>query len=168
MTDTTPPSADALPPQAPARCIKPHCPTTCSGCNHAISSDDEFAVLVADLLLDAGVDGHGAPYEDGEHPVVDRARAFLRDRNSNPTYTHHEMTGEALRAYYDGLASGRQMLLDEQARAASAVRAAAPQPITYERIETVFKDCGGKWDGDQWVIEDADLHPFARAIRGEA
>lgn len=63
-----------------ARCIKPNCPTTCSDCNHAIRGDDEVAMLVADLLLDAGLAGDGAPYEDGEHPVVDRARAFLATR----------------------------------------------------------------------------------------
>jgi len=31
-------------------------------------------------------------------------------------------------------------------------------------IEAAFTRAGGKWDGDKWVIEDADLHPFARSI----
>ena len=31
-------------------------------------------------------------------------------------------------------------------------------------IEALFGKCGGHWSGDQWVIEDADLHPFARTI----
>ena len=36
--------------------------------------------------------------------------------------------------------------------------------LTDEEIEAKFKQCGGKWNGDQWVIEDADLHPFVRSI----
>lgn len=63
-----------------ARCVRPHCPVGCTNCEHAIRSDDAVAMLVADLLEDAGLDGHGAPYEDGEHAVVDRARAFLMER----------------------------------------------------------------------------------------
>lgn len=38
------------------------------------------------------------------------------------------------------------------------------KPLTDEEIEAAFLKCNGKWDGDQWVIEDADFHPFARAI----
>ena len=37
-------------------------------------------------------------------------------------------------------------------------------PLTDAEIEATFLNCNGKWDGDQWVIEDADFHPFARAI----
>ena len=37
---------------------------------------------------------------------------------------------------------------------------------TDEQIEATFKMCGGRWNGDHWVIEDADLHPFVRAIEG--
>jgi hypothetical protein len=37
---------------------------------------------------------------------------------------------------------------------------------TDAQIEATFKRCGGKWNGDQWVIEDADLHPFVRTIEG--
>lgn len=47
----------------------------------------------------------------------------------------------------------------------------APQPaqatqaeVPDAEIEALFGKCGGHWSGDQWVIEDADLHPFARAI----
>lgn len=47
----------------------------------------------------------------------------------------------------------------------------APQPaqatqaeVTDAEIESLFGKCGGHWSGDQWVIEDADLHPFCRAI----
>jgi hypothetical protein len=38
------------------------------------------------------------------------------------------------------------------------------KPLTDEEIEATFTKCGGKWNGDQWVIEDADLHPFVRTI----
>ena len=37
---------------------------------------------------------------------------------------------------------------------------------TDEQIEATFKRCGGRWNGDYWVIEDADLHPFVRTIEG--
>jgi len=48
------------------------------------------------------------------------------------------------------------------------------KPLTYEQIKTrtdeqieaTFKICGGRWNGDHWVIEDADLHPFVRTIEG--
>lgn len=63
------------------RCIKPNCPETCA-CERAISSDDDAAMLVADLLEEVR-DGHGGVYEDGEHPTVDRARAFLLSRTGN-------------------------------------------------------------------------------------
>lgn len=36
--------------------------------------------------------------------------------------------------------------------------------LTDAEIEALFGKCGGHWSGDRWVIEDADLHPFARAI----
>lgn len=36
--------------------------------------------------------------------------------------------------------------------------------MTDEKIEDLFKACGGFWDGDRWCIEDADLHPFARSL----
>lgn len=42
-------------------------------------------------------------------------------------------------------------------------------------IEQQVRDCGGRWNGDVWVIEDADLHPMCRsflatssAAKGEA
>lgn len=41
---------------------------------------------------------------------------------------------------------------------------ATSEPVTDAEIEALFGKCGGHWSGDQWVIEDADLHPFARAI----
>jgi hypothetical protein len=38
--------------------------------------------------------------------------------------------------------------------------------LTDENFEATFLKCGGKWNGDQWVIEDADFHPFLRTIMG--
>lgn len=31
-------------------------------------------------------------------------------------------------------------------------------------IELALINFGGKWDGDRWAIEDADLHPFVRSF----
>lgn len=33
-----------------------------------------------------------------------------------------------------------------------------------QEIESMAKTAGGRWDGSRWVFEDADLHPFARAL----
>lgn len=38
------------------------------------------------------------------------------------------------------------------------------KPLTESEAETLFDNCGGRWIGDHWVIKDADLHDFARAI----
>ena len=44
------------------------------------------------------------------------------------------------------------------------VPAKQPAEVTDAEIEALFGKCGGRWSGDQWVIEDADLHPFVRTI----
>lgn len=36
--------------------------------------------------------------------------------------------------------------------------------MTDVEIEAEAKRCGGRWNGDAWVFEDADLHPFARSL----
>ena len=36
--------------------------------------------------------------------------------------------------------------------------------LTDEEMEATFIECGGKWNGDYWRIEDADFHPFLRTI----
>ena len=61
----------------PYRCIKPHCPPECSGCNYAISGEPGARMLIVRLLDEFANDGHGATFEDGDHPLVDEARAFL-------------------------------------------------------------------------------------------
>jgi hypothetical protein len=37
-----------------------------------------------------------------------------------------------------------------------------------QQIEDAFTSCGGQWDGSRWIIEDADLHPFARTLLAAA
>ena len=36
--------------------------------------------------------------------------------------------------------------------------------MTDKDIEATAKKAGGRWDGSRWVLEDADLHPFARTL----
>ena len=38
------------------------------------------------------------------------------------------------------------------------------QGLTDEEMEATFLECGGKWNGDFWKIEDADFHPHLRTI----
>ena len=51
------------------------------------------------------------------------------------------------------------------------VRATPPQRtwvgLTDEEMEDTFIQCGGKWSGDFWKIEDADFHPFVRTIEAK-
>ena len=61
---------------APWLCIKPQCPPNCDGCNHAVRTGSPQA-LVARLLNEFANDGHGATFEEGDHPLVDEARQFL-------------------------------------------------------------------------------------------
>lgn len=47
----------------------------------------------------------------------------------------------------------------------AAIAAQEPkQAMTDAEIEELAIQRGGRWDGNTWVFEDADLHPFARAI----
>jgi hypothetical protein len=39
--------------------------------------------------------------------------------------------------------------------------------LTDEEMESIFLQCGGKWNGDFWTIEDADFHPFLRTIEAK-
>ncbi len=62
-----------------------------------------------------------------------------------------------------------QALIDEAIAAIHQVEAQQPAQatqaeVTDEEIEALFGKCGGHWSGDQGVIEEADLHLFARAI----
>ena len=39
--------------------------------------------------------------------------------------------------------------------------------LTDDEMEATFIECGGKWNGDFWQIEDADFHPFLRTIEAK-
>lgn len=39
--------------------------------------------------------------------------------------------------------------------------------LTDVEMEATFIECGGKWNGDFWKIEDADFHPFLRTIEAK-
>jgi len=39
--------------------------------------------------------------------------------------------------------------------------------LTDDEMENTFIQCGGKWSGDFWKIEDADFHPFLRTIEAK-
>jgi hypothetical protein len=39
--------------------------------------------------------------------------------------------------------------------------------LTDEEMEATFMQCGGKWNGDFWKIEDADFHSFLRTIEAK-
>ena len=39
--------------------------------------------------------------------------------------------------------------------------------LTDDEMEATFLECGGKWNGDFWKIEDADFHPFLRTIEAK-
>ena len=38
------------------------------------------------------------------------------------------------------------------------------QLLSDEEIESTVQAAGGRWTGDRWLFEDADLHPFARSL----
>lgn len=61
------------------------------------------------------------------------------------------------------LADARVLVLEILKQAAQPAQATQAD-VTDAEIEALFGKCGGHWNGDQWVIEDADLHPFARTI----
>lgn len=39
--------------------------------------------------------------------------------------------------------------------------------LTDGEMEDTFIQCGGRWNGDFWEIEDADFHPFLRSIEAK-
>ncbi len=57
----------------------------------------------------------------------------------------------------------------ESKRAAARDKLAQPaqKPLTDAEMETTFIECGGKWTGDYWKIEDANFHPFLRTIEAK-
>ena len=39
--------------------------------------------------------------------------------------------------------------------------------LTDGEMEDTLIQCGGRWNGDYWEIEDADFHPFLRTIEAK-
>ena len=62
-------------------------------------------------------------------------------------------------------------IADKQFKHASFLYPTPPQRkwvgLTDEEMEATFLECGGKWNGDFWKIEDADFHPFLRTIEAK-
>jgi hypothetical protein len=98
----------------------------------------------------------------------DRVAAFVADFAID-SVPHHEATAMALRSYYDGIASGRQLLLDEQALAAPT-NAARYRWLRARPIDAI--SAGGVFAGktpDNVVMNGADLDAaIDAAIQGEA
>ena len=51
--------------------------------------------------------------------------------------------------------------------AAKAIEQRTWVGLTDNEMEATFIQCGGKWNGDYWEIEDADFHPFLRTIEAK-
>ena len=57
---------------------------------------------------------------------------------------------------------GGKVYSESQVRALLATK--PPAELSDAQIEEAFSSASGKWDGDRWVIEDADFHPFVRSL----
>lgn len=77
----------------PHLCIEPQCPATCEGCAYAVPPDDTARQLIARLLCTFALDDRDLPYEDGDHPLVDRARAYLREPGPRLWIVEHGAVG---------------------------------------------------------------------------
>jgi hypothetical protein len=81
---------------------------------------------------------------------------------------HLLQAADEIERYYGGMlawkATAEAKDRDMQQAAAQPQQSAEVRGLTDSEIEAAFKAAGGRWDGDRWVIEDADLHPFVRGI----
>ena len=78
---------------------------------------------------------------------------LLADAMNPPT-----LEQEAFFAYVESKVADLRRERDE-------ARAALPlAPLTDSQIEQAVLHAGGRWNGDWWIFEDADLHPFVRGI----
>jgi len=75
-----------------------------------------------------------------------------------------ESAGEYNQQAWDDYERAWTLLQGMAAPAAPAVDASS----TDDEIEAEFIQAGGKWTGDYWKIEDADLHPYARRVEHRA
>lgn len=65
-------------------------------------------------------------------------------------------------------AMSRAISFDHMMNQAAPAAPAVDAPLTDDEIEGEFNQAGGKWTGDYWKIEDADLHPYARRVEQRA
>lgn len=133
---------------APYRCLKPHCPTWCSGCNHAIPVTDEPRMLMVKVLDALAVDERDNPFEEGDHMAVDEARAWLCTPSTQTSEGGTETTCARCNGSGDQeyLVGGGPDAHDETGPCSecdgtgvvAALRASSPaerQPLTDEQIE---------------------------------
>lgn len=107
-------------------------------------------------------------------PPAKAEREVLTDEEALYVALHHADVGDKLergqklRAVGDPTYYGftrAALLRFVQAIAATPARPSeAREPLSDEQIEDALRKAGGRWNGDHWVIEDADLHPFVRGI----
>lgn len=82
----------------------------------------------------------------GDRAALESIQAGAPWETEGVTWSEDNATGDGIRYMRSDLASTASAITDEQ-------------------IEATFKQCGGRWaDQSYWKIEDADLHPFARAV----
>lgn len=77
----------------PYLCIEPQCPSACEGCNYAVAPDDEPRQIIARLLCTFALNHDRQPFADGANPLVDRARAYLRNPGPRLWIVEHGAVG---------------------------------------------------------------------------
>lgn len=112
--------------------------------------------------------GFSEPERIGAY-TADQMRAYaLAALQSQPAaLSEPALLGAIARGWCHPKNSGKEVDADLAAAIASEILAINPeQPaaagVSDAEIERIFKECGGQWNGDQWVIEDADFHPAIR------
>ena len=85
---------------------------------------------------------------------------------------HHEFEAfaklVATRGYERGFIDGMQKQMQSSVdKAVNAMSHCTWVGLTDDEMEATFIECGGKWNGDFWKIEDADFHPFLRTIEAK-
>ena len=114
-----------------------------------------------------------APASTGRIPVVESANLVtIRTRLKGAAQAGAPITlsGLAACALYYAMDTGKPMASDDPAPVAARELdvEAERRGLTDEQIEEFCKSRGARWNGDYWIIEDADLHPLIRAARSAA
>jgi len=103
-----------------------------------------------------------------------RAALAAKDAPALEAVPVHQFRKWGCSDWYDGLPDHQdgggpyeaRTLYTAPAKQEAAPLAAVPEGLTDAQIEAFFQERGGKWDGNRWTIEDADLHPFVRSLMG--